>query len=89
MLQPQETSLDPIRIRVCQIYDFGSIVSIAGFDAESNTPLMIHIDHRPLQTIWNAWRDADFPQPVLFRAQRLMLDLDLRPSTEGSTDRGG
>lgn len=75
--------MEPIQIRICQIFDFGSIVSIAGFDLETKTPLVVHLDHRPLKTIWAAWRGMELPQPVLYRAERLSLSLDLRTHEVG------
>ena len=71
--------MDPIRIRVTRIIDFGTVVSIVGTDAESNDPIVVHVDHRPFQTIWDAWQLADFPQPITFDADRLTLDLAIDP----------
>jgi hypothetical protein len=75
--------MDPIRIRICQIFDFGSIVSIAGLDVETKAPLVVHVDHRPLKTIWTAWRGLELPQPVLYRAERLSLSLELQTHEVG------
>jgi hypothetical protein len=69
--------MDPVRLRVCQIFDFGSIVTIVGFDQDTKQPLLVHVDHRPLKNIWNAWQGMGLPSPVLYRAQRLNLSLEL------------
>jgi len=77
--------MNPIQLRVCQIFDFGSLVSIVGFDTEANAPLVVHVDHRPIQAIWAAWREAGLPKPVLYKAERLTIELALRPN-EGHGD---
>jgi hypothetical protein len=57
--------------------DFGTIVSIVGTDIVSNKPIMVHVDHRPFQAIWDTWKSANFPQPISFDAERLTLNLDV------------
>lgn len=69
--------MEPIRIRVTRIMDFGTIVSIVGTDIVSNKPIMVHVDHRPFQAIWDTWKSANFPQPISFDAERLTLNLDV------------
>jgi hypothetical protein len=69
--------MEPIRIRVTRIMDFGTIVSIVGTDMVSNKPVMVHVDHRPFQAIWDTWKAANFPQPIAFDAERLTLNLDV------------
>ena len=69
--------MEPIRIRVTRIMDFGTIVSIVGTDIVSNKPIMVHVDHRPFQAIWDTWKAANFPQPIAFDAERLTLNLDV------------
>jgi hypothetical protein len=71
--------MEPIRIRVTRIIDFGTIVSIVGIDLKSNEPVMVHVDHRPFQAIWDSWKAANFPQPITFDAERLTLALDIDP----------
>lgn len=71
--------MEPIRIRVTRIIDFGTIVSIVGIDLKSNAPVMVHVDHRPFQAIWDTWKAANFPQPIAFDAERLTLALDIDP----------
>jgi hypothetical protein len=68
--------MTPIRIRVDRIVDFGTVVSLVGFDTDSSEPVTIHVDHRPFQTFWDAWRRAGFPQPIEYDADRLTLTLD-------------
>ena len=70
--------MEPIRIRVTRILDFGTIVSIVGID-DSNAAVVVHVDHRPFQAIWDAWKAANFPQPITFDAERLTLNLGLEP----------
>ena len=74
--------MEPIRIRVTRILDFGTIVSIVGIDAESNEAVVVHVDHRPFQAIWDAWNAANFPQPITFDAERLTLSLGIEPDQE-------
>ena len=69
--------MEPIRMRIKRIMDFGTIVSIVGIDIESNQPVMVHVDHRPFQAIWDSWKAANFPQPVAFDAQHLILNLEV------------
>ena len=71
--------MEPIRIRVSRIIDFGTIVSIVGTDTSSQKPVVVHVDHRPFQSIWETWRAAGFEQPISFDAERLTLNLDLDP----------
>ena len=46
--------MSPIKVRVTKIMDFGTVVSIIGVDTESQQSVVIHVDHRPFQAIWNA-----------------------------------
>ena len=75
--------MEPIRIRVTRIIDFGTIVSIVGMDVVSNKPIMVHVDHRPFQAIWDTWKAANFPQPITFDADRLTLNLDVELDGDG------
>ena len=68
--------MTPIRIRVDRIVDFGTIVSLVGTDTDSSAPVTIHVDQRPFQAFWDAWRRAGFPQPIEYDADRLTLTLD-------------
>jgi hypothetical protein len=78
--------MEPIRIRVTRVIDFGITVTIVGIDLESNAPVMVHIDHRPFEAIWDTWKTANFPQPVTFDAERLTLNLDMDPDGDGGEE---
>jgi hypothetical protein len=34
------------------------------------------------RVFWLAWYEADFPQPIEYEADRLMLHLDMRPADD-------
>jgi hypothetical protein len=74
--------MKPLRIRIDRIVDFGTIVSLVGVDTETAKPVTIHVDHRPFAAFWQAWREAGFPQPIEYEADRLMLHLDLMPADD-------
>jgi hypothetical protein len=74
--------MKPLRIRIDRIVDFGTIVSLVGVDTETAKPVTIHVDHRPFASFWEAWREAGFPQPIEYAADRLMLHLDMLPADE-------
>jgi len=69
--------MQPLRIRIDRIVDFGTVVSLVGVDTETAMPVTIHVDHRPFAAFWQAWYEAGFPQPVEYAADRLMLHLDM------------
>jgi hypothetical protein len=71
--------MQPLRIRIDRIVDFGTVVSLVGIDIETALPVTIHVDHRPFAAFWQAWREAGFPQPIEYQADRLMLHLDMLP----------
>jgi len=74
--------MQPLRIRIDRIVDFGTVVSLVGVDIETAMPVTIHVDHRPFAAFWQAWRDAGFPQPIEYAADRLMLHLDMLPADD-------
>jgi hypothetical protein len=74
--------MKPLRIRIDRIVDFGTVVSLVGIDTETAKPVTIHVDHRPFAAFWQAWRDAGFPQPIEYEADRLMLHLDMMPDDD-------
>src|SRR5207248_4993607 len=74
--------MQPLRIRIDRIVDFGTVVSLVGIDTETAVPVTIHVDHRPFAAFWEAWREAGFPQPVEYAADRLMLHLDMLPTDD-------
>lgn len=78
--------MDPIRLRVARIVDFGKIVSVIGVDLETDKIVVVHIDHRPLQAILDSWKAPEFSQALSFDADQLTLSLNMAPD-EG--DDGG
>ena len=74
--------MQPLRIRIDRIVDFGTVVSLVGVDTETAMPVTIHVDHRPFAAFWKAWREAGLPQPVEYAADRLMLHLDMLPTDD-------
>lgn len=78
--------MDPIRIRVARVIDFGKVVSVLGVDLETDKIVVVHIDHRPLDVILDSWKAPDFAQPLSFDADQLTLSLNMAPA-EG--DDGG
>ena len=74
--------MKPLRIRINRIIDHGTIVSLVGVDTETDKPVTIHVDHRPFASFWEAWREAGFPQPIEYEADRLMLHLDMLPADD-------
>jgi hypothetical protein len=71
--------MQPLRIRVERIVDFGTIVSLVGVDTDNQQQVTVHIDHRPFEAFWQAWRQAGFAQPIEYDADRLTLSLDMMP----------
>ena len=69
----------PMRVRIDRVVDFGTIISLIGADIDSAKAVTIHVDHRPFATFWEAWREAGFPQPIEYAADRLLLSLDMTP----------
>jgi hypothetical protein len=78
----KENLMEPIRIRVSRIIDYGTIVSVVGIDMTSSKQVVVHVDYRPFQKIWEAWREAGFSQPITFDANRLTLSLAMEPDDE-------
>ena len=74
--------MQPLRIRIDRIIDFGTVVSLVGIDTETAKPVTIHVDHRPFAAFWDAWREAGFPQPIEYEADRLLLHLDMMPADD-------
>ena len=71
--------MKPLRIHIQRIVDFGTIVSLIGVDIDVDQPITIHVDHRPFASFWEAWREAGFPQPIEYVADRLTLHLEMLP----------
>ena len=74
--------MQPLRIRIDRIVDFGTVVSLVGVDTETAMAVTIHVDHRPFASFWEAWRESGFPQPIEYAADRLMLHLDMLPADD-------
>jgi hypothetical protein len=74
--------MQPLRIRIDRIVDFGTVVSLVGIDTETAMPVAIHVDHRPFAAFWKAWWEAALPQPVEYAADRLILHLDMLPADD-------
>jgi len=74
--------MQPLRIRIDRIVDFGTVVSLVGIDTETAKPVTIHVDHRPFAACWQAWREAGLPQPIEYAADRLLLHLDMMPDDD-------
>jgi hypothetical protein len=80
--------MQPMRMRVDRVIDFGTIVSLVGIDLETARPVTVHVDHRPFAEFWQAWRDAGFPQPIEYDAEGCTLSLDLFPELNGGASHG-
>jgi hypothetical protein len=62
--------MKPFRILVNRLIDFGAIVTLIGVDAETSKPVTIHVDYRPFDVVWAAWRDIGSKQPIRIRRGR-------------------
>jgi len=60
---------------------------LIGIDIEGDQPVTIHVDHRPFALFWEVWREAGFPQPIEYAADRLMLYLDMLPDRDADDGR--
>lgn len=78
--------MQPIKIRVSRIIDFGTIVTIVGDDVDTKKPITVHVDHRPFQSFWEAWQRSGQQQPIEFDAERLTLNLDLAPDDDACAE---
>ena len=67
--------MKPFRIRVNRLIDFGAIVTLIGVDAEASKPVTVHVDYRPFDVVWAAWRDIGSKQPIEYAADGLTLSL--------------
>ena len=75
--------MQPLRIRIDRIVDFGTVVSLVGFDIAAAIPVTVHIDHRPFILFSEALRKAGCPEPIEYAADRLTLYLDILPTDNG------
>jgi hypothetical protein len=67
--------MKPFRIRVNRVIDFGTIMSLIGVDAETGKPVIIHVNYRPFELVWAAWRDTGSKQTIEYAADGLTLSL--------------
>jgi len=74
--------MQPLRIRIDRIVDFGTVVSLVGFDIAAAIPVTVHIDHRPFILFSEALRKAGCPEPIEYAADRLILRLDMSPAED-------
>jgi hypothetical protein len=79
--------MQPLRIRVERIVDFGTTVSLVGVDIDNQQQVTIHVDHRPFERLWLAWHEAGFPQPIEYDAERLTLSFEMVPDDDGEVAR--
>jgi hypothetical protein len=79
--------MDPLRMRIDRIVDFGSIVSLVGLDLETQMPVTIHVDHRPFAAAEAMLNDAGLALHAEYAADRLLLDLTMRPDQHADTVR--
>ena len=75
--------MQPLRIRIDRIVDFGTVVSLVGIDTKAAMPVTIHVDHRPFSSFSEAWRESGLAQPIEYEADRLTLRLDMLPADDG------
>jgi hypothetical protein len=71
--------VEPVRVRVKRVIDFGSTVSIVGIDLASNEPVMVHIDHRPFEAVFPNEGSRGQSKPISFDADGLTLSLNIGP----------
>jgi hypothetical protein len=69
--------MDPVKMRIDRIMDFGPIVSIVGTELASNQRVVIHVDYRPIEAICDTWRSAGLRDEAAFEADQLMLNLEI------------
>ena len=67
--------MNPVRMRIQQIMDFGAMVSISGIDLELNRPVVIHIDYRPVERVSELWRSVSEAASDVFEADGLLLEV--------------
>ncbi len=74
--------MQPLRIRINRIVDFGTVVSLVGIDTETGMAVAIHVDHRQFSGFRKALREAGLPPPIEYEADRLLLHLDMLPDVD-------
>ena len=77
--------MKPFRIQGSRLIDFGAIVTLIGVNAEASKPATVHVDYRPFDVVWAAWRDIGSKQPIEYAADGLTLSLGVaRDHIEGA-----
>ena len=76
--------MQPLRIRLDRIADFGEVVSLIGIDIETAELVTVHIDHRPVAVFRRAAREAGLPTPVEYEAAGVLLHLDFSTAAVGT-----
>ena len=79
--------MQPLRIRIDRVVDFGTVVSLVGVDSETAMAVTIHVDHRPFSSFSEAWRESGLAQPIEYEADRLTLRLDMLPADDAGAVR--
>ena len=74
--------MQPLRIRIDRIVDQGIIVSLIGFDLETDQPVTVHVDHRPLAAADAPQASIGSPEPIEYVADRLTLHLAMLPAED-------
>jgi hypothetical protein len=74
--------MQPLRVRIDRIVDFGTVVSLVGVDTGTALPVTVHVDHRPFAAFWQAWCEAGLAPPIEYDADRLTLRLDMMPTDD-------
>jgi hypothetical protein len=74
--------MDSLKLRVDRIVDFGTIVGLIGVDLATNSAIVVHIDHRPLNDVYDSWREAGYSEGITFNAESLTMELGIGPGAE-------
>lgn len=78
--------MEPIKIRIRRVVDFGEITSFVGTEVGTEKSVVIHIDYQPVSALWNVWR-ATREQPMEFKAESVTLNLEFDCDDEGDGER--
>jgi len=69
--------MEPVRVRLDEIIDFGVFVTFVGTDVDSDETVAVYVDRRPFIPFLQAWQGEGFPEPVSFETNRLILSIDV------------
>jgi hypothetical protein len=75
-----EMSMHAMRIRVDRVVDFGTSVSLIGIESDTEQPIAVHLDYRPLAACSLAQHEAESSLLIEYDARGLTLTLDLAPT---------